>query len=118
MSYDIYLKDAETGEVLELDEPHALRGGTYELGGTTECWLNVTYNYAKHFYRVLGDEGIRGLYGKTGEDTIPILDKAIAELGDDIDDDYWAATEGNAKQALINLWMLAKAEPEGVWDGD
>lgn len=118
MSYDIYLCDPETKEVLHLDAPHHLTGGTYALGGTTEAHLNVTYNYAEHFVRVLGEKGIRSIYGTTGADSIPVLEAAISKLGDDADDDYWKATEGNAKQALVQLVALAKIRPDGVWDGD
>ena len=47
------------------------------------------------------------------------LEKAIAALGDDVDDsDYWNATEGNAKRALYGLLAFAKMRPDGVWDGD
>lgn len=118
MSYDIYLNDPVTGDVIELDEPHQMRGGNYAVGGTTEAWLNVTYNYAKHYYRVMGEKGIRTIYGMTGAESIPVLKAAIDELGDDVDPDYWASTEGNAKRALCNLLALAQMRPDGVWDGD
>lgn len=36
MSYDIDLTDPVTGEVLELEEVHHVRGGTYRMGGTTQ----------------------------------------------------------------------------------
>ena len=36
MSYDIDLCDPITKEVIELDEPHQMKGGTYVLGGTTQ----------------------------------------------------------------------------------
>lgn len=80
MSYDIELTDPKTGKVLELDEPHDFSGGTYQVGGTTELWYNITYNYGKIFYPLLGEKGIRFLYGKTGEEVIPILEQAIAKL--------------------------------------
>jgi hypothetical protein len=54
----------------------------------------------------------------TGADSIPILEKAIAQLGDDVDEDYWEPTEGNAKRALSQLLALAKMRPDGVWTGD
>ena len=54
----------------------------------------------------------------TGAESIPVLEKAIAPLGDDVDDDYWKSTEGNAKQALLQLVALAKMRPDGVWNGD
>ena len=52
MSYDIELIDPVTGNTLELDAPHHMRGGTYALGGTTRAHLNVTYNYSPQFCRV------------------------------------------------------------------
>lgn len=118
MSYDIRLTDPASGETLELDQPHHLRGGTYAMGGTTEAWLNVTYNYAPHFYRVLGKEGIRSIYGKTARETIPLLKAAADRLGDDAHPNYWEATEGNAKRALLQLLALAEMRPDGVWRGD
>lgn len=137
MSYDIYLVDPVTREVLHLDDPHQMKGGTYALGGTTEAHLNVTYNYSRHFSKVFDElpelrekapdwerkaggpvRGIRTIYGLTGAESLPILDKAIAALGDDVDPDYWKATEGNAKRALLQLRALATMRPDGLWSGD
>jgi hypothetical protein len=118
MSYDIYLKDPDSGITIEMDSRHYLKGGNYALGGTTEAWLNVTYNYAKIFRRVLGDEGIRSIYDTTGQDSLPLLTKAIDQLGDDVHPDYWEPTEGNAKHALISLRTLAEMRPDGIWNGD
>ena len=140
MSYDIELVDAVTGETLELDAPHHMRGGTYAVGGTTRAHLNVTYNYGTHYRRVFeqldkprakapkwmhdgkGAEttvsGIRTLYGLTGAESLPVLDRAIAALGNDVSDDYWTATEGNAKRALVQLRALAVMRPDGMWAGD
>lgn len=79
-------------------------GGTYAMGGSSEADLNVTYNYGKHYYRVLGlEDGLRGLDGMKAEDAVPILERGIAELGDETDPDYWKPTEGNAKAALITV---------------
>lgn len=121
MSYDISLCDPVTHETLEVDDTHFVAGGTRPIGGTKELWLNITYNYGNCFRRddVLGRKGIRSIYGKTGAESIPMLEKAIAALGDDVDDsDYWNATEGNAKRALYGLLAFAKMRPDGVWDGD
>ena len=117
MSYDISLCDPVTGDVLELDAPHHMRGGTYAVGGTTRAHLNVTYNYARH-YHCLGERGIREIYGKTGAESIPMLKAAALRLGDDVSDDYWEATEGNAKRPLLQLAAMARIRPDGVWDGD
>lgn len=92
MSYDISLCDPVTHETLEVDDTHFVAGGTRSIGGTKELWLNITYNYGKHFRRddVLGSKGIRSIYGKTGAESIPMLEKAISALNDDVDDsDYW-----------------------------
>lgn len=104
MSYDISLKDRVTGEVLTADAPHFMAGGTYQIGGTTELWLNITYNYAEYYYDVTeGDQrfanesvsayyadgttgpieiryGIRGIYGKTGAESIPMLQDMIDRI--------------------------------------
>lgn len=120
MSYDITLNDPITKETIEITDPHFMRGGTYALGGSTELWLNVTWNYGPIFRRpdVLGKEGIRIIYGMTGAESIPVLQSAIANLGDDTDPDYWKATDGNAKRSLCQLLAMAQIRPDGVWDGD
>lgn len=120
MSYDISLTDPITRQTIELSEPHFMRGGTYAAHGTTELWLNITYNYGSIFRRpeVLGHEGIRSIYGMTGAESIPVLQNAIANLGDDTDQDYWKATDGNAKRSLCQLLAMAKMRPDGIWDGD
>jgi len=118
MSYDIELMHPITREPLELEIPHHMKGGTYPIGGNPFASLNITYNYAKHYYHVFGVNGIRTIYGVSGADSIPILEAAIAQLGDDIGDSYWEDTEGNAKAALVQLLALAKMRPDGIWSGD
>ena len=118
MSYDIELCDAVTGEILELDAPHQMKGGTYAIGGCPTAEINITWNYGKHFYRLFGDKGIRTIYGMTGAESIPLLTEAIDQLGDDVHEDYWEPTEGNTKQALLMVKALAQLRPDGVWSGD
>ena len=72
MSYDIRLKDAKTDRTLCVETPHNIRGGTYCVGGIDALTLNITYNYAETFCRLLGDNGIRSIYGKTGLESIPV----------------------------------------------
>lgn len=117
MSYNVRLKCGECGRTMRVD-PHELKGGTYQIGPCEEAWLNVTYNYSRLFGRVLGEKGIRTIYGMTGAGSIPVLSAAIDALGDDVDPDYWNPTEGNARSALINLRALAEMAPTGVWDGN
>lgn len=118
MSYDISLRDPITDDVLEVETAHQIKGGTYAVGGTTEAWLNITWNYAKHYYRVFGENGIRTIYGMTGAESIPVLKDAIAKLKDNVSENYWDGTEGNAKRALFGLLALAQMRPDGVWNGD
>ena len=137
MSYDIELVDAVTGVTLELDAPHHMRGGTYTVGGETRAHLNVTYNYYPQFARVFDVlteprqkapewlrkdgapvSGVRTIYGLTGAESLPVLERAISHLADDADPDYWRATDGNAKRALWQLRALAAMRPDGIWSGD
>ena len=101
VSYDIYLTERASGETIMLPIKHMMTGGTYradydEITKTfspariSEAWLNVTYNYGGYYYdaaegdeRFFGKEndsdekcknlGIRGIYGKTGLESIPML---------------------------------------------
>ena len=118
MSYDIELCEPIGGEVIQFETPHMIRGGTYAIYGTQEAWLNITYNYGKHYRRVFGENGIRTIYGMTGAESIPIIKAAMEKLSDDISEDYWEATEGNAKKALAGLLAFAQMRPDGVWKGD
>ena len=140
MSYDIYLTDPVTREPIELEEAHYMRGGTYPLSGTTEAWLNITYNYADWYYRpgVFApteeeSKGIRTIYGMTGAESIPVLKRAIEVLEGltvDISDEerreyerhgaagYWIPTRENAIRPLYQLLALAQMRPDGVWEGD
>lgn len=140
MSYDISLRDPVTQETLCAEFEHEMTGGTYAVGGTKELWLNITYNYAGWYYRpgVFGptreeSKGIRTIYGMSGAESIPVLQKAIAALQamtEDISDEerrqceeqgatgYWMPTRDNAIRPLFQLLAMAKIRPDGVWDGD
>jgi hypothetical protein len=107
MGYSIRIKRADGGDAV-LPEKHDIAGGTYAVGGTRDAWLYVTYNYAGTFHRVIGGEGLRSLDGGCVRDSLPVLDKAIAALGEaQPDADYWKATDGNAKKALVDLKAIA-----------
>lgn len=119
MSYDIDLLDPVTKEVIELDQPHQMKGSTYVVSGSNQASLNITYNYGKLYKQCINQErGIRHIYGMTGAESIFVLQQAANTLGNDVDDDYWKATEGNAKKALLQLIALAQLRPDGIWSGD
>lgn len=111
MSYDISLVHPETKETVILDEKHYLAGGTYNLEGTKEAWLNVTFNYHNRYQKVFGPEGIKVLIGLTAKEAIDLVGSAISMLADDVDNNYWVSTEGNAKLALRKLDFLLNAVP-------
>ncbi len=116
MSYDVTLCDPVSHETIEFAAPHQIAGGTYAVGGTTEGWLSITYNYSHIFQRVIGKDGIRTFDGMSAAKSIPILESAISQLGDDVSNDYWEATEGNAKRSLHGLLAFAQMRPDGVWE--
>jgi len=119
MSYDINMMEPGKNEVIEFKAPHQFRGGTYAVGGSNEAWLNITYNYGKFYYDTIDKEkGIRWLYGKTGEECLPILKIAVEELGTEQSDNYWDATPGNAGHALLGLIAFCEERPDGIFDGD
>lgn len=155
MSYDIYLNDPSTGEVSKVNR-FLMTGGTVPCRNVngqlfqneqTEAWINITYNYAKYYYAVTeGDErfahrrsasgeedyGIRGIYGKTGAESIPLLQLMIDRIharyiyndGKWLDEreadtsDYWVPTAANAIRPLRQMISLAEQCPDSVWDGD
>ena len=113
MSYDISFRDPVSGAICCTDIPHQMKGGTYMVGGTTMLELNVTYNYSRCY--APWNFHVTDLDGKKAVDMIPVMEEVISHLGDDVDDsDYWHATDGNAKRALIQLVTMAKMRPDSV----
>lgn len=129
MSYDINVVRSKNKSRVILKYNHGIHGGTYAVGGTNEAWLNITYNYAKWFYelwpepeekehkddvtpcgQMFGhrDGGIRSLYGRPLDEVIHELDRALSLLHGEPDSDYWAATEGNARDALFKLKLICE----------
>lgn len=106
MSYDISLVERISGKTIELPNGHVMTGGTYQAeydaetntfypAATKEAWLNITYNYGRYYYEAAeGDErfyggdgeqtftnlGIRGIYGKSGAESIPMLQDLAARI--------------------------------------
>ncbi|MBP5640057.1 MAG: hypothetical protein J6X55_11300 [Victivallales bacterium] len=117
MSYDIeFQKDGKTC-TLPFSPPH---GGTYCAGDDfRKAWLNITYNYAKIYYKYglsiekpeKMERGMRVLEGKSAAKCVAILTSVIPKLGNETDSYYWKPTEGNAKRALVNLLSIAVAVP-------
>ncbi len=106
MSYWIYLQDRDG---LPCRTERFQLGGTYAAEGSTECELNVTYNYAKLF-------NFRELDGKTGQETATLLRETAQKYGTRKSDDYWECTEGNVGATLAVLAAWAAQYPEATWD--
>lgn len=115
MGYDVSLCD-ERGPV---EVPSHTEGGTIRVGGSDTASISITYNYSFFFYHFLDrEQGLRWLYGKTGQETIARLEQAVETLGTRRHDDYWTATPGNAGHILSVLLGWARAHPQAVWEGD
>lgn len=117
MSWCFDLCDPVTKECLATDAKHFMFGTEVCVGGTNAMTLGVTYNYSSIINKVFeSEEGYAYfLNGKSGAETIPYLKNAIEKLKDDVDDDYWKPTEGNAKRALSQLLAFAQMRPDGIW---
>lgn len=112
MSYYVDFCDPVSGEVIEINDKHFRCGENYVIGGSTALSFNITYNYSRNY--AVHNFSIRDLKGKTALEAIPELERVIGLLGDDVDPDYWKATDGNAKRALISLLTMAKMRPDAV----
>lgn len=124
MSHWVYLEDRtriveEYGDgsvsYATVDVPVHVEGGTYRVGGTTTADLNVTYNYARQFTEAGLADGLDTLHDMTARDAIPLLARAVMQLGTERDPDYWQATAGNAGYALSILLSWARRHPDAVF---
>ena len=105
MSYDVNIKI--NNKTVILPEKHEITGGTYQVGGTNEAWINITYNYSKWFHDLWTD-GLYEIEGKTVDTVIPMLKSAVMKLGTKQEKDYWKSTAGNAGHSLNRLLKICK----------
>ena len=85
MSFDVvlqyYNEDGSTQGIC-VSQSKIQEGGTQIVGGTSNCELNITYNYSTLYRLTLDREaGLRWLDGKTGTETIGRLENAVELLG-------------------------------------
>ena len=110
MSWDVTIKDSD-GKPAQVYYAELPKGGTYLFGvppaEKVPARLNITYNYGV-YYRVVWEEGIDRLHGKSLTEAIPLLESAVWALGNQRDDNYWKATQGNAGGALYDLLKLCR----------
>ena len=110
MSYDICVVGSKGSPIR-----HDVRGGTYALGGTWSLEVNVTFNYYDAYVKAFcSEEGIKVLNGMKCIEAIPVIVEAMRRLGNDETDNYWDATEGNAKRALEGVLRIASLGYDGT----
>ncbi len=118
MGYTVYMKNA--GAVASHVGGSNLRAeidfdGKAEIIPSTEPRMEITYNYRPVFIKVLGENGLREIHGKTGAEVEELLEQAVAQLGVEQSDNYWDATPGNVGAALDILLDWARQYPEGMF---
>lgn len=90
-----------------------IKGSTYAVGEIGYAWMTVTYNYGKIYNPIMGMT-IGEMDGKTCEEVKPILQKVLDTLEGEPSDDYWDATLGNARKAIVDFMSMVEACPDGI----
>lgn len=119
MSYDIIFRDPATGKAIK--KPAALLDNSvssiHAIGGdpaaSEQMWMSPTYNYSGIFEKY-GIHPKDDLDGKTAAEVAEKLRAAIPRMGDDVNSDYWKATEGNAKRVALRLLAWCALAPEAI----
>ena len=84
-----------------------------------EAETSITYNYGKYYYDTIDKkDGIRWIYGKTGDEVKDKLLEAISTSGTKFSGDYWEDTPGNAGVMLEMLFKWCVENPKGIFRGD
>lgn len=130
MSYDISLIERDTFRTIQLPIKHAMIGGTYAADYNkatgvftprliSEAHLNITYNYSRYYYEATVDDprfatvdndkvtmvncGIRGIYDKTGGESISMLEDMIKRIKDKYyKNEDWVTTERTVTKYISN----------------
>lgn len=120
MSYDIELIDKNTKKTISMNRHQFIRGGKVPAAIDTntgrlaqiaqrDASINITYNYSHYFYEATDNDerfahvdynneieyGIRGLYNKSAQESIPMLKDMIARITKKYTDDKgnWLVTK-------------------------
>ena len=90
----------------------------FELLPAAARWLEKNRTDASFLHPGLDDDEPKITCWRTASDKQEISFGDIEALIAQTDDDYWTATEGNAKRPLLQLLAMAKMRPDGIWNGD
>lgn len=105
MSWWIYLQNGDTAVEVKRHQ----EGGTYQVGGADDAVINVTYNYGNLFR-------FPELDGKTGSETLPMLDEFLTRHGmEEPSNNYWDSTPGNVVKTIRVLQSWALQYPDAKW---
>ena len=118
----IWLVDAE-GSILELDSVNTrlLNETDFRLDPfSARVPIHASYyrTIRRVFPKMEGKKGIKILYGKTAEETIPFLRQGIKRLPGEASNSRWEDTDGNVKADLEKVLSLALECPNGIWAGE
>ena len=103
MGYSLYYKIDD--ERVILDRPHGITGSTY-APGDCEAYMAITSNYAPFI-----DINIPNLDGMTAKEVADIVFPLCQYMSGERSPNYWEATEGNARAALVDLLHLSLLVP-------
>ena len=112
MGWSVYLEtDGKPVEVELFCE-----GGTQAVGGSTEAWVSITFNYAEVYF-LFNFDLRKTLDGKKASTVLPKLKKVWNKLKGckPFKNDYWAPTPGNAGVPIKLILGWAEQHPDAVF---
>ena len=115
MSYSLWLEDKKTGLMCERKKPEVDLGNMLCIGGSDLMEFHITYNYSYYYYEAEGfeEEGIRTIYGKTGEQSLPLLRNLSAQIMKkyfNASKNRWKQTIRQKQVAVVNGEVLPQGE--------
>jgi len=78
--------------------------GTFTPALNTNAELNITYNYGHYYHETFKDLGIRAIYGVTGLDSIPMLERIAENI--------------KSKYLVDGEWVVSKRTKKMYFDKD
>lgn len=117
MGYYVELVNKETNVPMTTFRTIFLQtGNTYNITGSNEMSIHITSNYYPGFNMVFGsDRGLNVIHNMSAKESTEKLYQAIGKLDTDTDENYYKATQGNVREALVILLAFALLCPTGVW---
>ena len=106
MGYSLWLEDKETGLICKSKRKRVDLGSRLAIGGSDLLEFDITYNYAPYYNKAVGfqEKGIRTIYGMSGKDSLPLLNKLRKDIEDRFTDgnDNWIKTTRTERVSYYN----------------